>query len=157
MAAVTTLIVVGALLLLLETVLPGMVAGIVGCLCLGLGVFLTYARFGPGVGNFVLVGVVAGLVLLAVLWVRFFPESRMGRMFITRRTVGNLGVEKPELVNQTGTTLTILRPSGTAVINGQRVDVVTEGDWLEAGTPVKVIAVEGLRIVIRALQPAEKF
>jgi membrane-bound serine protease (ClpP class) len=117
---------------------------------------MTYARFGPGIGNFVLVGVVVGLVLVAVLWVRFFPESRMGRMFITRRAVGNLGVEKPELVNQTGTALTILRPSGTAVLNGQRVDVVTEGDWLEAGTSVKVVAVEGLRVVVRALHPAEK-
>jgi membrane-bound serine protease (ClpP class) len=156
MAAVITLIVVGALLLLLETVLPGMVAGIVGCLCLGLGVLMTYARFGPGVGNFLLIGVVAGLVLLAVLWVRFFPDSRMGRMFITRRAVGNLGVEKPELVNQTGSTLTILRPSGTAVISGQRVDVVTEGDWIEAGTPVKVVAVEGLRVVVRAFHPTDK-
>jgi len=59
-------------------------------------------------------------------------------------------------VHQTGTALTILRPSGTAEINGRRVDVVTEGDWLEVGAPVTVIAVEGLRVVVRALHPSEK-
>jgi membrane-bound serine protease (ClpP class) len=44
-----------------------------------------------------------------------------------------------------------LRPSGTANINGQRVDVVTEGGLIERGTAVKVVAVEGSRIVVRAV------
>ncbi len=156
MATVITLIVVGIILLLLETVLPGMVAGTIGCLCLGAGVVTAYTQFGPATGNLVLMGVLAGLVVLAVLWVRFFPNSRVGRMFITQRSVGNLDVEKPELLHQTGAALTILRPSGIALINGQRVDVVTEGGWLEAGTPVKVVAVEGLRVVVRPLDLAEK-
>jgi membrane-bound ClpP family serine protease len=42
-----------------------------------------------------------------------------------------------------------LRPSGTASINGRRVDVVTEGGLIERGTAVKVVAVEGARIVVR--------
>ena len=81
---------------------------------------------------------------------KYFPESRFARLFISRRTVGDIGTERPELLNQSGAALTTLRPSGTAVINGQRVDVVTEGSLIEAGTPVKVVAVEGLRVVVRA-------
>jgi membrane-bound serine protease (ClpP class) len=60
-----------------------------------------------------------------------------------------LGVARPELLNGTGTALTQLRPSGTANINGQRVDVVTEGDLIERGAKIKVVAVEGARIVVR--------
>ncbi len=56
---------------------------------------------------------------------------------------------KPELLNGTGTALTQLRPSGIADINGQRVDVVTEGDLIERGAQIKVVAVEGARIVVR--------
>ena len=51
----------------------------------------------------------------------------------------------PELLDQTGAALTNLRPSGIALINGRRVDVVTEGSLIERGTPVKVIAIDGHR------------
>ena len=47
--------------------------------------------------------------------------------------------------------MTPLRPSGTAVINGRRVDVVTEGGMIERNTPVKVVAIEGMRVVVRAV------
>lgn len=47
--------------------------------------------------------------------------------------------------------MTTLRPSGTAVINGKRVDVVSEGAFIEAGQVIKVVAVEGLRVVVRAV------
>jgi len=146
---VGALLVIGVVLLLLETVLPGMVAGVVGFLCIVGGVVLAYTRFGASVGNRVLFGVILGLVVMAVLWIRFFPRSRFGQMLVTRQTVGELGVEKPELLNQTGKALTALRPSGTAIINGRRVDVVTEGPWIESGAQVKVVAVEGMRVVVR--------
>jgi len=65
--------------------------------------------------------------------------------------VGELGVAKPELLHATGAALSQLRPSGTAKIDGQRVDDVTEGGLIEAGTAVKVVTVEGARIVVRAI------
>ena len=151
METVAVLILVGAILLLLETVLPGMIAGLVGLCCLVAGVMMGYLTYGPATGNLILLGVAGGLVVLTVLWIRFFPTSNLGQMFVTRRTVGNLGVEKPELLHQTGTALTTLRPSGTALINGKRVDVVTEGGLIERGTAIRVVAVEGLRVVVRAV------
>jgi len=41
-----------------------------------------------------------------------------------------------------------LRPAGMALINGRRVDVVTEGAMIERDTPVRVVAVEGMRVVV---------
>jgi membrane-bound serine protease (ClpP class) len=46
-----------------------------------------------------------------------------------------------------------LRPAGLALLNGQRVDVVAESSWIQAGVRVKVIEVAGNRIVVRQLAP----
>ncbi len=151
MATVITLILVGAALLLLETVLPGMIAGIVGFGCLVAGVAVAYANFDARTANFVLLVVVVGLVAGTLCWFKFFPESRLASLFISQRTVGDIGTERPELLHQTGTALTALRPSGTAVINGKRVDVVTEGPFVERGSLIKVVEVEGARVVVRAI------
>ena len=148
---VITLLVVGGLLLLLETVLPGMIAGIAGAICIVVGVAEAYHQFDTSTGNMVLLGTVIGLLFGAVLWVRYFPHSRAGQMFVSKGVSGDTGVGRAELVGQSGTALTALRPSGTAGIGGQRVDVVTEGDMIERDTPVKVVAVEGLRVVVRAI------
>jgi membrane-bound serine protease (ClpP class) len=151
METVFILLVIGTVLMLLETVLPGMIAGIIGFGCLVTGVVIAYMDHGPTVGNRVLLGVTTGLVTLGVLWIRFFPGSRLGQAFVSRQVIGGLDVERPELVNRTGTALTTLRPSGTALIDGKRVDVVADGSLIEQGTTIKVVAVEGLRVVVRAV------
>ena len=150
MATVVTLIVVGAALLLLETILPGMIAGIIGFGCLAAGVITGYLNFDTRTANLILLLVVVGLIAGTLCWLKFFPGSRIAKVFISQKTVGDIGTEKPELLSQTGTALTNLRPSGTAIINGRRVDVVTEGPLIERGTPIKVVAVEGMRVVVRA-------
>ncbi len=149
-ATIITLLLVGAALLLLETVLPGMIAGLVGLGCLIAAIVFGYVEYGARTGNLVLAVVLVGSMLGTACWVRYFPGSALARVFISRRTVGDVDAEKPELLNQTGTALTHLRPSGTARINGRRVDVVTEGSLIERGTPIKVVAIEGLRVVVRA-------
>jgi membrane-bound serine protease (ClpP class) len=53
------------------------------------------------------------------------------------------------LVGQRGVTLTYLRPAGMALVDGQRVNVVTEGTFIPQDTPVEVIATEGTRVVVR--------
>lgn len=150
MELVITLIVVGAILIILETILPGLIAGSIGVCCLIAGVYFAYDRLGVRAGNWVLLGVVVGLVVGAVLWLKYFPTSRIARPLVSKSAIGEIGTEKPELLNQTGTAFTNLRPSGTALINGKRIDVVTEGSLIEKGTPIKVVAIEGMRVVVRA-------
>lgn len=133
----------------LEVFLPGLVAGTLGFLCWVAAVILSYRDFGLQTGNLMLGGVLAGLVIGVFCWLKFFPESRIAGLFISRRTVGELGVTRPELLHRTGVAITQLRPSGTAFINGKRVDVVTEGGLIDQGASLKVVAVEGLRVVVR--------
>jgi membrane-bound serine protease (ClpP class) len=151
MELVITLLVVGVVLLVLETILPGAVAGIIGFLCLAAGVAVSYSELGLRAGNVVLAITTLVLVSGFAVWIKYFPNSWVGRLFISRRVVGNINAAQPELINQIGTALTPLRPSGTALINGQRVDVISEGMLIERGTPIKVIAVEGMRTVVSAM------
>ena len=51
-------------------------------------------------------------------------------------------------INMQGESVTDLRPAGMAQINSQRVDVVTDGEYIDAGTPVVVTGVEGNRIIV---------
>src|SRR5205823_11448435 len=132
-ALVVILLVVGVALLLLETMLPGLVAGIIGLCCLLAGIALSYGTFEPRIANLILVSVLLLFIGGFAIWVKFFPESRLGRRFISRRVVGNIDADKPELLYKTGIDHTPLRPSGTAIINGKRIDVVTEGPFVERG------------------------
>jgi membrane-bound serine protease (ClpP class) len=150
MTIIVVLLVLGAVLLFLETLLPGLVAGVAGFVCLMAAVVLGYGE-GFQTGNIILAIVLLGLLGGVFCWLKFFPESRIAKKFISHGAVGDLGVDKPELLNGLGTALTQLRPSGTANINGQRVDVVTEGGLIERGAAVKVVAIEGTRIVVRAV------
>jgi membrane-bound serine protease (ClpP class) len=156
MELVLTLLVAGAVLLVAESVLPGMIAGIAGCCCLVIGVIEGYVKFGARTGNLILLGVLIGLAAGLWLWLKYFPESRLAQIFISKQVVGDIGTERPELLEKTGTALTPLRPAGSAVIDGKRVDVVTEGPMIERGTPVRVIAVEGLRVVVREFSGNQK-
>jgi len=151
MELVVILLIAGVVLLLLETVLPGLIAGIVGFCCLMAGVVLGYVEFGAYTGNLILVLVLAGLVGGFACWVKFFPDSAAARLLVSQGTSGDIKTEQPELLNQTGVAYTQLRPSGTALIKDKRVDVVTEGALIPRGTPVRVVAIEGMRVVVRAL------
>ena len=156
MELVVILLIAGVVLLLLETILPGLIAGIVGFGCLTAGVVLGYAQFGLYTGNLILVLVLTGLVFGFACWIKFFPNSSAARLLVSQSTSGDIKTEQPELLNQTGVAYTQLRPSGTALINGKRVDVVTEGALIRRGTPVRVVAIEGLRVVVRALEEPQQ-
>lgn len=100
----------------------------------------------------------ASALILGLFWL--FPRSRLvsGLRLETRLASGGASAvlqDAPapvELIGQRGTAQSDLRPSGVARIGGQRVDVVTQGDFIRAGTPIEVHIVEGNRIVVRALE-----
>ena len=153
MGIIALLIAVGLVLLFLETILPGLIAGALGMLSLAAAVAYAYLEFGARTGNTTLLLTLALLGIGTILWVKFFPDSAIAKTFVSNRQIGTVGAEKPELLDQTGITVTDLRPAGTAIFNGRRVDVVAaDGAWVEKGRTVKVVAIEGLRVVVRPLE-----
>jgi membrane-bound serine protease (ClpP class) len=95
--------------------------------------------------------------LVAALLARFLPRTTLYR-HVVLETANPVG---PSLapssatqllkVGDTGKAVTLLRPSGRAVFGELHVDVITEGDFIAPGTPLRVIAVEGARIVVESL------
>lgn len=77
------------------------------------------------------------------------------RLVLEDRTTTELGyvsnVSRLELIGQEGITATPLRPSGAAIFNNERVDVVSESNFIEKNQKVKVVKVEGVRVVVRKL------
>jgi membrane-bound serine protease (ClpP class) len=53
------------------------------------------------------------------------------------------------LLGQVGVATSMLRPAGMAKIGDIYVDVVTEGGFIEPGTPIQIVEVEGTRIVVK--------
>ena len=58
-------------------------------------------------------------------------------------------VNRVELLGRIAKTSTPLRPSGTIELDGERIDVVSEGSYIDKGKNVTIVKVEGSRIVVR--------
>jgi membrane-bound serine protease (ClpP class) len=159
----------GVALLLLEVfVIPGFgFAGVLGILALlaalvmsvvGMGATPEYFMLAAGRIIFaLLVALVASFVLL-----RFMPRTPFGRRLILQTGLG-AGQEygsAPESdlrwLGKRGRTTSPLRPAGIADIEGTRLDVVSEGELIETGTPVEVLRVDGNRIVVRSITNINK-
>lgn len=153
MSWIILLSIIGILLVCLEVFLPGMVIGTVGALCLLGAVGLTYAKFGVPSGNIALLALLIASAVALVFWIFFFPKTRSGRSMITNR---DLAASKSAdsldaLLNREGEAATPLRPAGTALIGGRRVDVAAESGLIAQGSPIRVIRVEGNHVVVRKI------
>lgn len=151
-AWIIALFVGGNLLLLAELFLPGLVCGVLGTIMLVASMVLSVKAV-PDFAVLIIFGecALAMGIFLFGLW--FVP--RFGAHWGYAHTknmdpgAGYVNVaENPALIGRPGTVATFLRPAGIADIDGERLDVVTSGEFIEAGAPVKVIAVEGNRIVV---------
>lgn len=140
---------VGVACLALELFVPGVIVGAIGLLAVVASVVLCFHEYGP------LAAVALGGGSAAVGALLFkLGSSRMTLDAQLTAQAGFVGTDDHSaLIGQTGTAATLLRPAGFASIGGKRVDVVTLGEHLPAGTPVEVMAVEGNRIVVRATPP----
>jgi membrane-bound serine protease (ClpP class) len=153
---------VGLGLLVIEVfVLPGFgVAGALGIVSLLAGLSLSLVGAGAS-WEFILRAVSRVVVALLIAFVasliilRFLPRLPFARRLIlqTGLLAGARGGSAPESdrrwLGKSGTALSPLRPAGIAEIEGERVDVVSEGDLIDAGVPLVVTRVDGNRIVVR--------
>lgn len=105
------------------------------------------------------------IVVAAVLW-RLLPRVPVLRsIFLTppERPQTGASVEpigqspsRQGLVGRIGVAATVLRPAGVLDLDGQPVDALTRGEFIEAGTALKVIAVEGNRVIVESNRARER-
>jgi len=97
-------------------------------------------------------GIAVAAVLFAVLGKRL-PKSRfLAGVTLKDRSTRERGYssqeDKSEYVGRRGRTITILRPSGTVRIGRERVDAVSHGDFIDKDTDIRVVQVEGTRVIV---------
>jgi membrane-bound serine protease (ClpP class) len=154
----------GLIALVVEVfVLPGFgVAGLLGIGAVAAAMVLALIGAAPTRGDvlqaFAILGtslVISAAVIYA--WLRHLPNSnRFGGLFLRggmAQAEGYISApQRVDLVGQEGVAVTDLRPAGMAAIAGERVDVVTEGEFVSQGSAVRVLRSEGYRHVVRGLQ-----
>ncbi len=140
----------GVLLLLAEIfVIPGFgIAGIGGIAAILASIYFTFGNQTLYVASLAVLIVAAGLLLA----VRLLPRTRTGRALVLESAIA--GEAPPEaklrpLEGAIGKALTPLRPAGVAQFGERKVDVVAEGEFIEKGSTVRVVRVEGVRVVVR--------
>ena len=157
MAVIITLLIAGVLLLLLEVFLPGGVIGIFGLLILLVAVIMGFMH-DVQVGLSLLLGLLILGPIALWAWIKYFPESKFGKLLMLDNDAGDwhgFDDDNAAWLHKTGVARTDLRPSGNATIDDQRIDVITEGEMIDKGTPIRVIAVEGNRIIVAEYKEPE--
>lgn len=146
---------VGLVFIVLEVFFPSFgVLGTIAAGCIITGGVLAYQSEG---GTF-LVYLALAFVLAPVVTVfglKIFPKTPMGKALMLAGTTfdpdeatAGQGAGYEQLLGESGTAQTPLRPSGKVQINGRKIDVVTRGELIERGRRVKVVRVEGNRIFV---------
>jgi membrane-bound ClpP family serine protease len=147
------LFVIGIILIFLELFLPGAISGTLGVASLLTSLFLAgenSLQMGISLVIALFISVLVFFLMVKVLNKKVILFNRMILFDSARKEDGYVSnSNRADLLGVEGTTLTILRPAGTVIINEERIDVVSEGGFIPKNTKVKVVKVEGARIVVR--------
>ena len=146
----------GLLFLVIEMFHPGFgVFGGTGLVLLVIGIVITAKTFTEA-----LIMVLILLVLVTFLVIIVYRSVKKGRLskilVLDDQQKNNAGFvsqkDSSALLGVRGVALTTLRPAGTAQFENLKLDVVTQGEFISKGNPVKVIETNGGRIVVELLK-----
>ena len=151
--AIIILLIIGIALIITELVfIPGTtIFGIAGLLMTAAGVIMAFVNFGTGTG-FTVLGL-SFVVLLVLLLVSFRSNTWEGLSLKSANTGKvNEDVKNNLWKGDQGITLSALRPGGKAEFNDVIVEVSTLGQYLEADTKIRIIAIRDQRIYVEAVE-----
>lgn len=143
-------------LIVLEVFLPGFgLAGISGVALVGVGTIMAAMHFGALTAVAVLLVIIAVLAVLISWLLRSAAKGDVSKSKLFLHQKDELGDQQQDmqvLVGREGKAISVLRPSGIGDFDGVRLNVVTEGEFIENGAPIRITRVEGGKIVVKAIQ-----
>ena len=148
-------------LLFLEiAIIPGFgVCGVSGIILLLISLVLSFWKLSRGMATVVTAIAVFGSVFLIYYMIYILPNTKLGTKLILAdssavpRDEDEYAVESTNrFLGAEGVAISNLRPSGIAKIADERVDVITEGDFLEKGTKIKVVKTTAGRVIVSAIE-----
>lgn len=146
---------VGVALLVLEVFVPGFgLPGISGLILVSAGIIMTWIHYG------MVAGLAVTLIALAVAGISIsvsIKSASTGKIsksaLVLNEVTAPVDTEEADaLVGKEGETLTVLNPVGVAEFDGVRLNVVSEGSYLDKGVKVRVLQVEGNKILVRDIR-----
>lgn len=149
------LFVVGLVLLMIEGIVPGFgLPGIGGLVFVIAGTVLAMQDLTTAVLSLSISIIITAFV--AIIMVKMgFKSKLLNRIILSNRLEGKKGYlsneAKEDMTGKEGVSLTELRPSGFATIDGEKYDVLTEGGFIPKDTQIKVVRVEGAKIFVRRM------
>jgi membrane-bound serine protease (ClpP class) len=158
----------GVILIAVEVfIIPGFgLFGVLGGVGVLGGIYMSMIGGVPTLPDFAQAGAILStsiLIILITSWalLRHLPHSsRLAKSGVFLLDQGERedgwasASPRPDLLGREGLALTDLRPSGTVLLGEERVDAVSESEWIEEGTDIRVVSSEGYRLVVRPLRPA---
>lgn len=147
------LLILGIILLILEIFVPGGILGILGAGAIVTSLLMSGYDF-THMSLSILIALVSAIVTFAILYRTVGKEKGLfQKLILSDRTTSDKGYvsqqNRIELIGKSGKSVTPLRPAGIAIIDGERLDVVTVGTFIEKGKTIEVVGVEGVRIVVQ--------
>lgn len=148
--------ILGIVLVIIEMFNPGFGApGIMGTILLILGIVSVARNLYDVLVLVIILLVILGIALTCALYSA--TKGRLSKTLVLTDSLNKAeGFEGTEdlkfFLDKEGKTVTVLRPAGTADFDGVKLDVVSESEFIQKDTQVKVIKVEGRRIVVREIK-----
>ncbi|MFZ5352884.1 MAG: NfeD family protein [Bacillota bacterium] len=149
------LYVIGLVLLLVEAVVPGFgIAGAGGIICVIISIVLLSNSIYEA--TLMILGTAAVLVLLAILLYKVGIGKRaIGKLILNTEQKNEEGyssnLDYSRFLGKKGVAVTPLRSSGMVLVENERLDAVSEGEFIEKDAGVEVIRIEGRRIIVREI------
>lgn len=150
--------VAGIALMVIEAFVPGFgLPGISGIALEVIAVVLMWTNHGP-VAALGLTVIILALIALAIsVSLRSATKGKLSKskLILQQRESNEDGYRAQEdmqvFLGREGVTTTVLRPIGMATFDGVKLNVVSEGEFVPAQTQVRIVRVEGSRIVVRVI------
>ncbi len=149
-AGVITLFIIGLTAITIELFIPGAIVGICGAGCVVTSIIFAYLHVSNLLGH-ILLGI--GICFIPIFFITWY--KLLTKTFAVKASEEGFASstdKRDDLLSAEGVAVTTLRPSGTANINGHKVDVVSEGEMISKNTRIKVTDVKGNRIVVRPVK-----
>ncbi|MBF7096731.1 NfeD family protein [Alkalibacter mobilis] len=156
---VFVLLLIGIGLVIAEFFVPGGILGGLGVLSIIGSLFLaTNNIFTMGLS--ILTALIITIAVAVILYRKIgLQEGILRHIILSDQLTAERGYvpveERKDLVGLKGKTLTPLRPAGTGLFNGSRIDIVSEGTFISGGQAVEIVQVSGGRVVVREITNEE--
>lgn len=151
-------LIVGLALIVLEAFMPGFgLPGIAGIILHVIAVVLTWFSHGPVAALCMTVALLSIIAIAISVSLHSAAKGRLSksRIVLNETESSEAGYRASEdmqvFLGKEGVATTVLRPTGMAEFDGVKLNVVSEGEYIQAGTRVQIVRVEGSRILVHAM------